>query len=257
MKQLYIIISILLCFIFVLGCADVTSGPNNGTQPNSDDTTGGSLQADDPADTTVADETGKPDETTGDAETGEPNDTAGDVETGEPSDTADDIETAEPVPSPPPDETLPYSPDPSDRTALIREEDNKLISSFERDSDNEIIYPDDYAGTYDGDDGYLHIMVTSSTDDVDYYTAIVDPSIVRFHTVKYSLNQLIKVCDLLDPKMTEFKLVNPAHTTEDNKVKIVTSSSDMVDDITAFLDEADIDPDTYEITVYTHSIIPM
>jgi|GEM_PF-6567107 len=233
MKRLYIIISILLCFIFVLGCADVTSGPNNDTQPNSDETTGRSLQADDPTDTTVADETG------------------------EPSDTADDIETAEPVPSPPPDETLPYSPDPSDRTALIREEANKLTSNFERDADNEIIYPDDYAGSYVGDDGYLHIMVTSSTDDVDYYTAIVDPSIVRFHTVKYSINQLIKVCDLLDPKMTEFKLVNPAHITEDNKVKIVTSSSDMVDDITAFLDAANVDPDTYEITVYTHSIIPM
>ena len=257
MKQLYIIISILLCFIFLLGCADVTSGPNNDTQPNSDETTGGSLQADDPADTTVADEPDEPDETIDNAETDEPNDTIGNTETGEPSDTADDIETAEPVPSPPPDETLPYSPDPSDRTALIREEDNKLISSFERDADNEIIYPDDYAGSYVGDDGYLHIMVTSSTDDVDYYTAIVDPSIVRFHTVKYSIDQLIKVCDLLDPKMTEFKLVNPAHITEDNKVKIVTSSSDMVDDITAFLDAATVDPDTYEITVYTHSIIPM
>ena len=260
MKHLYLIILILLCFIFVLGCVDATSAPNNDTQPNSGETTA-PIQNDNPSDTTVADKTTQPDtgETTAPIQNDNPSDSTVAEETTQPDET-DDIETASPV-TLGPDETIPpYTPeDPTDRSMLLLEESNKLYSSFEKDPKDasKVIFPDDYAGNYIGNDGYLHIMVTSSSDDVDYYTAIVDPSLVRFHTVKYSLNQLLKVSDLIEPKMIEFKLVYPPHISEGaNIMNIITYSPDMVDDINALLASASIDPGTYVITVYDNDVIP-
>ena len=244
MKQLYLIILILLCFIFVLGCVNVTDNPNNETQPNSGETTE-PIQNDDPSDTTVADETKQSSETSDTDKAIQPDET-------------DDTETASPV-TLAPDETIPPQPiDPADRTILLLEESNKLYNSFEKDpkDPSKVVYPDDYAGSGVGDDGYLNIMLTS-LDNVDYYKAIVDPSLIRFHVVKNSLNQLVKIIDAVEPKMQEFKLLYPPHI-NDNIIDIETYSEDMIDDIKAFLDAESIDPDLYEIIIYeaVNGVIP-
>lgn len=234
MKQLYLIILILLCFIFVLGCVNVTDNPNNETQPNSGETIA-PIQNDAPSDTTDADKTTQPNIT-------------------------DEPVTASPV-TLAPDETIPpQSVDTTDRSMLLLEEINKLYSSFEKDPEDarKYVYPNDYAGMYDGDDGYLHIMLTS-LDNIDHYKAIVDPSLVQFHTVKYSFNQLCKVMDSLEEKMQEYKLLYPPDVKSGaNIVTIQTYSEDMVDDIKAFLDAESIDPDLYEIVIYeaVNGVIP-
>lgn len=232
MKRLYSVILILLCFIFLLACANANAGSASGTQPDTGETTV-PIQNDNPSDTTVADKTTQP---------------SG----------ADDIETASPV-TLGPDETIPpQSIDSTDRSISMLV--NKLYSSFEKDPEDarKFVYPDDYAGSYDGDDGYLHIMLTS-LDNVDHYKAIIDPSLVQFHTVKFSFNQLCKVMDALEEKLQEYKLLYPPYVTNgDNIVTIQTYSEDMVDDIKAFLDAKSIDSDLYKIIIYkaVNGIIP-
>ena len=275
MKQLCSVILILLCFIFLLACANANAG--SGSDPQSDTgETIAPIQNDDPSDATDADKTTQPSitdedltaspDTTDADETTQPNitdepvtaspDTTDADETTQPNITDESV-TASPV-TLAPDETIPpQSVDSTDRSMLLLEESNKLYSSFEKDPEDasKLVYPDDYAGTYDGDDGYLHIMLTS-LDNIDHYKAIVDPSLVQFHTVKYSFNQLFKVIDPLEEKMQEYNLLYPPYVKSGaNIVTIQTYSSDMVDDIKAFLDAESIDPDLYEIVIYENGVI--
>ena len=57
---------------------------------------------------------------------------------------------------------------------------------------SEMIIPKNYAGQVYGDDGYLHIYVTS-LDNTKFYTDIIDGSIIQFDLVEFSLKYLESV----------------------------------------------------------------
>lgn len=123
------------------------------------------------------------------------------------------------------------------------------------DSDGEIQYPADFAGSYLGEDGYLHINVTSSTDDVSAYTAIVDASLVRFHTVAFSYAYLQNVHQLCIPLMRECDIYEISVSEQDNKVYVYTNSDTGADAVTDYLNEKDIAPDSYRVIVEENSVV--
>lgn len=144
-------------------------------------------------------------------------------------------------------------PDPS----LILQEYEKLMDSFSTESilDSEavtnVIYPYDYAGAYYGDDGLLHICITSSEDRVDFYTGIVDKSLTCFDYVNYSFEYLSSIHDLLKSNMISFDVYDISTIQADNKVYIYTSDSKSVETIKSFLNGKSIDDESFEIIVDT------
>ncbi len=91
-----------------------------------------------------------------------------------------------------------------------------------------ISYPADYAGAYYGNDGYLHINITSSPDNIDFYTDIVDASITRFHIVDYPYTYLMGIHDILKPYMEEYGIYEISTIQADNKTYVYTDASDHV-----------------------------
>lgn len=139
----------------------------------------------------------------------------------------------------------------------IRVESDKLYSTFERDPEdpNKILYPDDFGGSFLGEDGYLHVNITIPIEKASHYTDIVDPSVVHFYTVEFSYSQLMEIYDFIRPHMPEYKISSVGVATRYNKVQITTTSEEYKDNIVAFLSASSIPENSYEITVIG-AIIP-
>lgn len=82
-------------------------------------------------------------------------------------------------------------------------------------------FPSDYAGAYYGDDGYLHVNITSSENDIpELYSNMLDISFIRFHQVKYSYMYLLNIQNLLRASMTELGIVEMYTIQRDNMIYI-------------------------------------
>lgn len=157
--------------------------------------------------------------------------------------------------------SAPQTPEPS----IVLEEYEKLIASYVNEtavtdyrttttSQPSISYPADYAGAYYGDDGYLHINITSSLDNVDFYTDIVNESVTRFHIVDYTYTYLKSIHEILKPYMEDFDIYEISTLQADNRTYIYTCSSDHVVGIESVLANASVDPGSFDIIVEENSI---
>ena len=110
---------------------------------------------------------------------------------------------------------------------------------------SEMIIPQNYAGQVYGEDGYLHICVTS-LDNTKFYTDIIDGSIIQFDLFEFSLNYLESAKAKLIPLLaSEYGIYSVGIQQKINKISISTSNRDHIDDIAAVLSE--FDKNSYEI----------
>ena len=143
------------------------------------------------------------------------------------------------------------------RNNAISEQFRRIHSIFPIDPENpsDYLYPDDFGGTYRGDDGYLHVNITIPIDEASHYTSLVDPDIVRFHTVKFSYTYLKEAYDIIRPHMLELGIFACGVMKSDNKVSLKIASEESIPGITAFLSSASIPEDCCEI-ILGGAIVP-
>ena len=146
---------------------------------------------------------------------------------------------------------------------IILKEYEKLINSFTNEikGDSETVYdieyPYDYAGAYYGDDGYLHICLTSSDSRITFYTGIVDESLSRFDFVNYTFDYLMSIHNVLKPNMANLGIYDISTIQADNKVYIYVSNSIHIEDIESLLDAVSVNKTSYEIIINEgYTIVP-
>ncbi len=122
-------------------------------------------------------------------------------------------------------------------------------------STKSVQYPSDYAGAYYGDDGYLHINITSSLDKIDKYTDIVDSEVTKFHVVDFTYDYLLGIHDVIKPYMETYCIFEVSTIQAANKTYIYTSNSYYIDEIASLLSNNLIIPESYEIITEENKIV--
>ena len=133
----------------------------------------------------------------------------------------------------------------------ISEQFGKLHSIFPIDPENpnDYLYPDDFGGTYRGDDGFLHVNITIPISEASHYTSLVDPTVVRFHTVKFSYTYLKEAYNIIRPHMNEYGIMSIGVMKRDNSIEINISSKENAQRLTDFLNSVSIEADCCNIIV--------
>lgn len=133
----------------------------------------------------------------------------------------------------------------------ISEQIGKLHSIFPIDPENpnDYLYPDDFGGTYRGDDGFLHVNITIPISEASHYTSLVDPTVVRFHTVKFSYTYLKEAYNIIRPHMNEYGIMKIGVMKRDNSIEIKISSKENAQRLTDFLNSVSIEADCCNIIV--------
>ena len=157
-------------------------------------------------------------------------------------DSEHDAATNNPVevqPYDPFEHTVSLTDDPESKRLYVFNESLKLSQTIGD------AYPSDYAGQYYGDDGNLHINVTSM-DNTEYYTDIIDGSIIKFDLVEFSLIYLKSLeAKVISYAGQKYGIYSVGIQQKINKVVISTSYSGYIGDIAAAL--SDYDKNSYEI----------
>lgn len=114
--------------------------------------------------------------------------------------------------------------DPGSHSIYVMNEGMKLSQTI---GDN---YPLDYGGQYYGEDGYIHVNVTS-TDNIKYYTDIIDESVVKFDIVEFNRQYINTVYSAIKEIGGKYGIYSIGIHVRDNKVHVSTSSSEFINEI--------------------------
>lgn len=100
-----------------------------------------------------------------------------------------------------------------------------LLSSFDDDGTT-VLYPDDYAGDYIGDDNMLHVLVTSDVS-IDMYRTILEEyaSCVLFEVVDNSFNDLMMLSEEIVEALPEGSCCENGVDVINNKAQIGINTS--------------------------------
>ena len=107
-------------------------------------------------------------------------------------------------------------------------------------------YPPDYASHYYGEDGYIHLNLTSM-DNINFYTDLIDESVFKIELVKFNHQYLDNVYSAIKKYGGEYGIYSIGIHLRENKVHISTSSSKDVDIIKNIL--SSFDENSYEIEI--------
>ncbi len=135
-----------------------------------------------------------------------------------------------------------------------QEQSRLLQATFARDETGKIIYPEEFAGTFIGDDDRLHILIVDA--EPGCYNHIVNARYVRYASATYSLNTLLAV--QADIWADAEAIMEENHTpllngigidTESNCLDISVPTESLIDPLVSYLKEKGIPEDMYQIEV--------
>ena len=136
----------------------------------------------------------------------------------------------------------------SEAMKQARAQSRLLYAAFGYDEDGNPLYPEEFSGTYYGEDELLHILIVNGTEP-GCYDHIVDANYVQYETARNSLNALCALKASLWEAVETLGFRGISINQKANVVVLDIPDAECIDPLAAALDQRGIDREMYTIEV--------